>query len=460
MSCRSHPITPDRTDTDLAIDRTLAWLRWLLLAVAAVHCRAARADEIGLFGLLGMYNSNNPERVSSGARHDDVGYATLSSYGAWQTGRFTSHWDVQESEITYLHSRFGSKNYGTADIRSQYDSLSGMVTWRVMEDFGQLVENPAEADTPLNRSNFNVFSTGPTVRLPFDERTWAESSLLYSHTYYEVGTLGGDAQDAEIGINRSLRPKTSLGVFIGRSSGSTEEFGRYNSQRASLRLLATGAWTTVVANAGVDRAEQPVKSGNLLYYDLTASRALPSASKLELAASRKLTTASQEFGQFAANTAVQAAGNGAVPVSAVDLNTSTNLFNAETVRAAYRTKPRRTEWEFGLSWRKEDPLAGMPGDHRRYATVDASYYRVWGSKTGIRVYGAYGITRGEVTESQYNHQSVVGCEFAKPINDNPGMRWVATFERDTRVSNDQGAQYTEIRIGFYLRYSRFIYQRQ
>jgi hypothetical protein len=129
------------------------------------------------------------------------------------------------------------------------------------------------------------------------------------------------------------------------------------------------------------------------------------------------------------------------------------------VRAGFYTKHRRTEWSGGLSWRKEDPLAGHFGDHRRYATVDLSYYRIWGSKTGIRFYGTYGITRGEQHPDQYDHQSVIGCELAKPIT-GERFRWVATLERSTRSSNYTGVQYSEIRVGFYLRYSKFIYQRE
>jgi hypothetical protein len=435
-------------------------VRALWWVIACLCAGTGRADEIGVFGLAGMYNTNNPDRVSTGAMHDNVGYVTLGTYGAWQTGRLTSHWNLDESGITYLHSKYGSKSYPTANLRSTYEALSGIVSWRLMEDFGQIVSNPGQADTPLNRGDFNVFSTGPKLKIPLGARTFVESSALYTHSYYELSTLSGDSNDVELGINRSLAPKMSLGIYAGRTDGSTEQYGRFNTQRASLRFLATGAWTTLVVDGGLNRAERPVRTGNLPFYGVDMVRKLPTGSQIEFSASRALTNAAQQFGVFSSGATVPATtGGGAPPGSAIDLNTTTDLFDATTVRASASTKPRRTEWAAGLSWRKEDALPGFHGDHRRYATVDFSYYRVWNSKTGIRFYGAYGITRGEIHADQYDHYSVVGCEFAKPINTN-ALRWVATLERSTRTSNNNEARYEEIRIGFYLRYSKFVYQRE
>jgi hypothetical protein len=434
----------------------------LLVAAGLLSASAdvARADEIGIFALAGAYNTDNALRSNESQRHDSVTYLTLATYGKWETGRLRTSWGIAEDAVKYLNGSFGSKAYGSAAITADYNAIPELMVWHARENYGQLLVNPTLPDTPLNRANFNVFSTGPSFHIPLTQHTWAGAEGSYSNTYYEGQTLNGDKFDTEVSLNRNLGYKTDLGAVAGQTEGKYKAFGKFKTQSAALRFVTTGAFTQIKVDGGLNRATLPVRTDNLPFFDFSINRKTETGSSFDLKLQRKITNPSEQFGQIAGGGSAGIGNTGGGVGGAIDLSTQLNLFESKIARVSFLTKRRRTEVQVGLSYRKEDTLPGAARiEHRRIESVDAMYHRIWGSKTGIVVYGSYELHHGELFADREDHEFTLGTEIAKPLG-GPGLRWVITVEHRRRTSNDSLNEYKELRIGAYLRYSKFIYNRQ
>jgi hypothetical protein len=332
------------------------------------------------------------------------------------------------------------------------------MTWRLQEVFGQILVTPGQADTPLNRANFNVFSTGPSFHVPVTQNTWLGAEGMYSDTYYERQTLNGDKVDLALGFNRNLSYKTDVGLYVGETDGSYKSFGKFRTENASVRFAGQGAFTSIKADAGLNRAVRPVRTGDLPFFDINIQRKLHDTSSFDMKVQRKISNPSEQFGQIA-GTAI-----GVGPVqggsSAFDLANNLGLFDSRLARIGYETKRARTEVRIGLSYRKEDTLPGAPRvEHRRIEGIDGMYHRIWGSKTGIVVYSSYEIHHGELFANRVDRELTVGTEIAKPIW-TVATRWVYTMEYRHRTGDDHLNNYREFRIGAYLRFSKFVYSRE
>jgi len=435
------------------------WIRVALagvwLTVAAVR---ANADEIGLFALTGVYNTNNALRSSAQPRSDTVAYFTLASYGKWETGRLRTSWGVAEEGIKYFNGSFGSKLYPSASVHAEYNAIPDFMSWRLGDVAGQVLVTPSKPDTPLNRANFNVFSTGPAFHIPVSRNLWVGAEGMYSNTYYEKQTLNGNKVDSALGLNRNLGHKTDVGLYVGQSEGNYKAFGRFKTENAALRFRGEGAFTSIKAEAGLNRSVKPVMTGDLPFFDIDLQRRFHDSSSLQMKLQRKITNPSEQFGQIAGTgggeTAIHGGGG------AADVPNNLGLFDSRLARVAYETKRRRTEVRVGLYYRKEDSLPGASiVEHRRIEGIDGMYHLIYGSKTGIVAYGSYEIHHGELFAGRVNRELVLGTEIAKPIW-TVATRWVVTIEHRRRIGNDSFDNYREWRIGAYLRFSKFVYGRE
>lgn len=425
--------------------------------VLAGTAQFARADEIGLFALGGAYHTNNAVRSNSDPRHDTVTYVTLKTYGKWDTGRLRSQWVLAEDAIKYLDSSFGSKAYGSAQLSVDYNLVPDLLVWNLRDSYGQMLITPSAPDTPLNRANFNVVSTGPSLHLPLMEATWLGAEAAYSDTYYEKQTLNGDKFDVEVGVNHNLDYKTDVGAYVGQSEGTYKSFGRFKTEDASLRFSAVGAFTTLKLKAGLNRAVTPIRTGNQPFVDLSMERATGIGSTFNLKLQRKITNPSEQFGQIAGGGSFSPGAIGGGVGNPLDISNTVSLFQTKYARIGYKTKRLRTEVELGISYRAEDSLAGtLREEHRRIKSVDALYHLIWGSKTGIVVYGSYEVHEGELFAGRVDRELNIGAEIAKPFV-TPATRWVLTIERGHRTSNDSLNRYNELRIGAYVRFSKFVF---
>lgn len=433
--------------------------RWIHVALAcsALTAVTANADEIGVYGLLGAYQTDNGLQTSDRRRQDTVGWFSFGTYGKWESGRFRTSWTLSEDGVKYFNGSFGAKAYTSGSLKIDYNALPDFMTWRLQDNTGQILVTPSQPDTPLNRANFNVFSTGPAFHVPVTRTTWVGADALYSNTYYEKQTLNGDKVDLDLGFNKNLGHKTDVGVYVGQTEGTYKAFGRFKTENASLRFTGAGAFTKIKAEAGVNRAVMPFRTGALPSFDIDIERKFRDTSSFAMKLRRKITNPSETFAQIA--------GTGYGPgsfyggVSAADLPNTLGLFDSRLARVGYETLRRRNEVKLGLYYRREDTLPGAVFvEHRRIKGIDGMYHRIWGSKVGIILYGSYEKHNGELAGFHGYQEMVVGTEIARPIW-TVATRWVITLEHRRRTGEDTFNNYREYRIGAYLRFSKFIFNR-
>src|SRR2546423_5097017 len=115
--------------------------------------------------------------------------------------------------------------------------------WRLRDNLGQILVTPGKPDTPLNRADFNVVSTGPAFHVPVTRTTWVGADALYTNTYYERQTLNGDQLNLALGFNRNLSYKTDIGAYVGETEGTYKNFGRFRTENGLVRFNGDGAFT-------------------------------------------------------------------------------------------------------------------------------------------------------------------------------------------------------------------------
>jgi hypothetical protein len=429
-------------------------LAWLGMGCALV-AMPADANEIGVFGLIGTYRTDNGMLTNTGVRADNVGWLSLGTYGNWESGRLRTRWNFEEDGIDYFNGSYGTKAYTSGWLKFDFNALPQFMTWHVFENTGQILVTPTAPDTPLNRANFNVFSTGPSLHVPVTGTTWVGSDALYSKTYYAGQTLNGDKWDVDLGFNKNLDLKTDLGVYVGQTQGTYKALGIFQTESANVRFVAEGAFTSINAQAGANRAVEPFSTHALPSFDLSVVRKFRQTSSLVLKLQRKITNPSETFAQLA--TGSYGPGNFHSGVDSNDIANTVSLYDSYLARFGYETRRGINEVKVGASYRKEDTLPGeIFVSHRRIQAFDAMYHRIWGSKVGITVYGIYEVHKGELLSNETYREWTVGTEVARPIW-TVATRWVLTFDTRRRRGDDALNNYQEYRIGAYLRFSRFIF---
>src|SRR4051812_8602970 len=106
-TCRLCPVIP-RVATDTATATGMAssarWLRVAALGMcSALFAIRAGANEIGIFGLIGAYRTDNGQLTSSGQKSDNVGWLSFGTYGKWESDRLRTRWSLGEDAVKYFN---------------------------------------------------------------------------------------------------------------------------------------------------------------------------------------------------------------------------------------------------------------------------------------------------------------------------------------------------------------------
>src|SRR5262245_44123310 len=164
--------------------------------VAVLFVQPAVADQIGITAIVGDYKSDNTLQVAdptaTRGNLDNVARMSVSTYGNKETARIKTDWSAGVSLDMYSQDVLGNHTY--------YDVLWGLdvqlvpkrFQWRFEDTFGQVLIDPQQPDTPLNREGLNVFATGPTIALPINDRTEFRAFAIERNTVYpDDRTVGG-----------------------------------------------------------------------------------------------------------------------------------------------------------------------------------------------------------------------------------------------------------------------------
>src|SRR5689334_16888558 len=124
--------------------------RWIRIAVvsacSALAALRANADEIGLFGLIGAYHTDNGTQTSDRKRSDTVGWLSFGTYGKWENNRLRTSWSLGEDGVKYFNGSFGAKNYTSGFLKFDYNAIPDFMTWRLYDSTGQVLVTPTAPD--------------------------------------------------------------------------------------------------------------------------------------------------------------------------------------------------------------------------------------------------------------------------------------------------------------------------
>lgn len=163
----------------------------------------------------------------------------------------------------YLDNSFDSEVAGNLVADSRFALVEDRLTWVLADTFGQSTRNQLAADTPANRENINLLTTGPELRLPLGSRNSLLLSGRYMDLYYEDSDLGNERVRGELALQRELSGGSVISLNGNSESVTFDQalFPDFERTEAFLAYDAQAARTQLSASAGVTEISSDANEG-------------------------------------------------------------------------------------------------------------------------------------------------------------------------------------------------------
>jgi hypothetical protein len=195
----------------------------------------------------------------------------------------------------YTGDTYDPELRGNAQLNFEGQIVRQRLSWYVDDSFGQLRLEALAPETPDNREQFNVFTTGPRFTQPFGSRTRLVLAGLYEIETYEISPTDLTRTGADLSLRRDLSPSQYLEVTAATRETKYEEeglFDDYDIDEYYLTWSITGAKTTLTLSGGETRLQFPDREDDSLLLKVDAERQVGAHGTLVLnARSQKATTA-------------------------------------------------------------------------------------------------------------------------------------------------------------------------
>jgi hypothetical protein len=436
---------------------TLAGCVWMALHGAAYADIHIETD-------VGAEYSDNIGRVSVDEQSDTIATARLGIGIEEIRPRLEARVDGDLQYRHYIDDTFDNELVGGLAADVVWAILPERFFWTIEDNYGQIAANRTLPDAPNNRQNFNVFSTGPDLRLPLGSRGFAEIMARWSDVYYEEPDedsptpLAGANQNSEniegsVALGRRLSQQSTASI-----NGSVEEI-RYDDERLEdyritegfLRFDRQGNRTELSLDAGYTEAERgDHKSGGLLAR-LHLSREITARSTVGL-------DVGTEFSDPASAFRLDQVAGGVSP------GTEDTLAAGDVLRLTYAylrfgTERERTSLDFTLNARRERHEEEIALDRDSFGG-GITFIRRLSLRTDFELRGAY--THEEFVESvddfSFNEWSV-GVGISWRISNRFSLRFTVDHAEGSSDGDGNGAvpqgvrDYEENRAFLGIRYT-------
>lgn len=249
---------------------------------------------------------------------------------------------ARASYRNYQNNTFQDESTLGLDGALVWKPLPEAFQWSFNDVYTQVTANPTQADTPANRVNANVFSTGPDVFWrPNPVNTVQVGARYATNTFSDTDNTSVAASDAD-NTRRSGTARwfyrysalTTLSIahvaesvrFDNAGVGTNFDFRTNETTVGLVNRRARNTFSLDVGETRIDRSGQPEVRGGL--GRLIWSRELGSDSAFSLTAARGLSDTATEL----------LAGSGGTGVSGVPLSvSSSDIFTSKTVTLLYST---------------------------------------------------------------------------------------------------------------------------
>jgi hypothetical protein len=122
--------------------------------------------------------------------------------------------EFRQYDVDFLEN----EQLGNLDLLADVKIIPTRFSWSFQDDYGQQRTNALGANSPQNREDFNVFTTGPLITLPLGNRTQLALRATYSDRKFEESLeLDSTQLLREIGVNRQVSRTTLVGLSAQKS---------------------------------------------------------------------------------------------------------------------------------------------------------------------------------------------------------------------------------------------------
>ncbi len=429
-------MSPERLAAPLPVALAIAGvLLWPLGATAAqdtwsVSAGAEHTDNINLTST----NEQGALIESAGAQFaiDDV----RPNFSAQAVGDVTyQHYSIHEITDGFLGGAYGSLTVPIVDRH---------LTWLVDDHFGQMAINVQAVDTPVNRQNFNIFATGPSVTLPLAAATDLTAQALWTKMDYQRTLDGMEQYSGNLALVEHVSAETAVSVNASSSHSVMDHpalWPNFDIRAAYLRYDAMLSRTSVTADAGYSDAKTvgPAVGGALLR--LRVSRKVAARSTFAISVGKEFSDAATQVQQ---DQTFFRQLNGTSPVAAAGDPVKTKYANLQ-----WGTAFTRTNFNLSAGYHKDEHLIQYTLN-RRYVMGTADLSR--------QITPTFSASVG-ASMTQSNFDTTPAALVTRAVN--VGVTWRVSHSvsldlrgsRASGTSTDLGPDFRENQVYLGIRYS-------
>lgn len=215
------------------------------------------------------------------------------------TGALESRLSARAQYRDYLRDTFADETRFDLNGAAVWRPLPEKFTWTAEDFFTQTTINPLEPETPQNRQNTNVFTTGPDVFFHFGAVDTLQLGARYSDNRFETSELNNTRSSASARWLHRTSATTTLSLnYEAQAVNFQDEISSQNFDRndAFVGYNTRLARNVVLINLGksvIHRENAEDVDGGLARVSWT--RELTSTSTFSLAASSELSDIAQDI---------------------------------------------------------------------------------------------------------------------------------------------------------------------
>lgn len=204
---------------------------------------------------------------------------------------------------------FDSESFAEMDFQGDCE-LANQLYWEVDNNLREVNQDARQSDTPDNRTQKNVFSTGPRYIFRLNNTNWLNFSARYANTEYdEPEETDSERYTGSIAWNHLFSTTFTGGLSFTRSKTEFDYGAQVDVSSAQVTFENRWATTSISGSVGVSDIETDYantqQSSDGLVGQVTFSRQLNPSTEWYLNASRELTdrtsTLDLRFGEFEFN---------------------------------------------------------------------------------------------------------------------------------------------------------------
>ncbi len=249
---------------------------------------------------IGAAKSDNIARTDMFAIEETIALAGLNLDLQYESRKVWASLITDLEYRDYTNDTFDNEVVGSLDADVELQFAPEVFSWIIRDQFGNLVTNPFQANTPINRQYVNRFSTGPDLRLRFGSSTAIELGGRYHSNRFEISDIDSEERYARISLVRAMSPHRSISLNV---TGSRIEFdntvlnSNYDRRAAYLGFQSDAARGSLTLNLGINELDDDgeVVDGNLI--NVSWDREISPSTTFTLAFREGLTDAAGRLGQ-------------------------------------------------------------------------------------------------------------------------------------------------------------------